>query len=54
MVRHNWRPVGKTNQANIYIDINKKKTKIMTKKYTYIHEGIYPFHNYDAIKRYKQ
>lgn len=54
MVRHRWKKVGETQYANIYVDYNKKKTKIVTSKFTYIHEGVYPFHNYDSVKRYRR
>ena len=54
MVRHNWKKVGTTQYANIYVDYARKKTKIETTKYVYVHEGVYPFHNYDAVKRYKK
>lgn len=53
MVRHNWKIIGQTGKAKIYVDYNKKKTKIISNKKVYIHQGIYPFHNYEPIRRFK-
>lgn len=52
MVRYRWRYVGKTDKATIFVDYNQRKTKIVTFKNTYIHNGIYPFHDYDKRRRY--
>lgn len=54
MSRHTWRYIGKTENANIMVDYNTKKTKIITKKHIYIHNGIYPFQNIEPTKKYKR
>lgn len=53
MVRHRWKYVGATDKARIYVDTSAKKTKIITAQYTYIHNGIYPFHDYDGRRRFR-
>lgn len=53
-MRHRWKYVGRTRNANVYVDYSQRKTKIVTEQYEYIHDGIYPFHDYDNRRRYRR
>lgn len=52
-MRHNWKYIKNTGKAQVYIDYRLRKTKVITKKWTYIHNGIYPDQEYENIRRYK-
>lgn len=54
MVTNRWKFIGKTNNAEIFVDYGQRKTKIVTNGWVYIHNGIYPFHNYDSTRRFKR
>ena len=47
-----WKFVGETPYATIFVNYTKKKTKVVTFKYTYYHDGIYPYHNPDYHKKF--
>lgn len=53
-MRHNWKYIGKSGNARIYVDYSTKQTRIETEKRIYIHKGIYPFQSYEAIRRFKR
>jgi hypothetical protein len=50
----NYKLVGKSEYAIIYVDYDKNLTKIVGNKYIYLHKGIYPYHNPEYIRRYKR
>lgn len=51
---HNWKYVGETKFAKIWIDHKANITKIETIKYIYYHKGLYPFQNPDPVKKIKK
>ena len=54
MVKNNWKWAGESDYATVYVDYRKRKTKVVTRKNIYIHEGVYPFHNPDYSRRMKR
>jgi hypothetical protein len=54
MVNYRWRFSGKTEHAMIYVDYNRKMTKIVGKDYIYYHKGLFPFHRPEYTKRYRR
>jgi len=51
MSNHTWKYVGSTANARIFVDYYRHKTRIETKSAIYFHNGIYPFHDSDIIKK---
>lgn len=54
MVSHRWKFIGKTENATIFVDYRLNMTKIKAKQGTYYHDGIYPFHNPVAKRRFRR
>lgn len=54
MPQHRWKFVKKTINCDIYVDYANRKTRIVSPRYIYIHDGIYPDQDYESIKQFKR
>lgn len=52
MTRHRWVHIGSTGLSDIFVDYSKRKTKVVSNRYIYIHDGIYPYHDPDYSRRF--
>lgn len=50
-MRHRWKFIGQTKYAKIYVDYRNNKTRIVGRTLEYIHDGIYPYHDPEPMRR---